>query len=185
MLLFLPDEAAQLVKNVRINSFSGLNHLGQSNLAKIITEHTSHHPVKDAGEQIMALETSRPWFDLGTPAGYLIGVCDWAQRRGPVKVAGRSWVAADAVIHKKASVRRGVVESRARLAADVQVERSIVLSEARIGRRCRVRDSIIGSRVELPAGTVVDRRLVTRARADVTPRERDSVVGGLVYSPLG
>ena len=142
-------------------------------------------PLLEAGEQIMALETSRPWFDLGTPAGYLVGVCDWAQRRGPVKVAGRSWIASDAVINKKASVRRGVVESKARLATDVQVERSIVLAEARIGRKCRVRDSIIGSRVELPPGTVVDRRLVTRARADVTPRERDSVVGGLVYSPLG
>jgi len=142
-------------------------------------------PLLEAGERIMAIETSRPWFDLGTPAGYLVGVCDWAQRRGPVKVAGRSWIAADATIDKKASVRRGVVESRAGLAANVQVERSVVLSEAHIGEGCRVRDSIIGSRVELPPGTVVERRLVTRARADVTPRERDSVVGGLVYSPLG
>ena len=142
-------------------------------------------PMLEAGERIEVVESSRPWFDLGTPAGYLVGACDWAQRRGPAKVAGRSWIAADAEVDASASVRRAVIEAGARLGSDVQVERSVVLSEARIRERCKVRDSIIGFRAELPPGTVVERRLVTKARADVIPRAGDSVVGGLVYSPLG
>jgi NDP-sugar pyrophosphorylase family protein len=142
-------------------------------------------PLLEKGEKIMAIETSRPWFDLGTPAGYLVGACEWAQRRGRMKVAGRSWISPRAELDEQASIRRSCVEAGVRLAAGSQLDRSIVLFEAQIGEDCQVRDSIIGARVELPAGTIVERRLVTRARADVTTRERDSVVGGLVYSPLG
>jgi NDP-sugar pyrophosphorylase family protein len=142
-------------------------------------------PMLEAGEQISAIETSLPWFDLGTPAGYLAGTCDWVQRRGRVKIAGRSWVHPNATVGEKTSVRRSSIEDGAWLGSETQIERSVVLSEARIGERCGVRDSIIGVGVELPAGTAVEGRLVTRARADVMPREHDSVVGGLVYSPLG
>jgi mannose-1-phosphate guanylyltransferase len=142
-------------------------------------------PLLEAGETISAIETSRPWFDLGTPAGYLSGTCDWVQRRGRVKIAGRNWIDSGATIDEQASVRRSAIESGAILESGAQVDRSIVLSEARIGERCRVRNSIVGSGVELPTGTAVEGRLVTRVRADVAPREHDSVVGGLVYSPLG
>jgi NDP-sugar pyrophosphorylase family protein len=142
-------------------------------------------PMLEASELIHGVETSRPWFDLGTPAGYLVGVCRWAQRRGPARVASRSWLASDAIVDAEATVRRAVVEAGAKVEARAEIERSVVLSETVISKDCRVRDSIVGFGVRLPRTTVVDRRMVTVDRADVVPRQGDSVVGGLVYSPLG
>ncbi len=60
-----------------------------------------------------------------------------------------------------------------------------VLPGASIGADCRVTDAVIGFSVALPPGTVVENRLVTEARADTPPHEKASVVGGLVYGPLG
>lgn len=142
-------------------------------------------PLLESGGKVSVIETSRPWFDLGTPSGYLIGVTDRVQRRGPWKISGRSWIAPEASVDDRASVRRSAIESDSRIEAGAQLERAIVLPRAKVGERCTVRDAIIGPRVDLPSGTVVESRLVTRARADVSPGEGDSVVGGLVYSPLG
>jgi NDP-sugar pyrophosphorylase family protein len=143
-----------------------------------------YSPMLEASELIHAVETSRPWFDLGTPAGYLVGACKWAQRRGPAGVASRSWVAGEAAVDAKANLRRAVVETGAKVETRAEVERSVILSEAVISEDCRVRDSIVGFGARLPRATVVERRMVTVARADVVPRQGDSVVGGLVYSPL-
>jgi mannose-1-phosphate guanylyltransferase len=142
-------------------------------------------PMLEASEPIHAVETSRPWFDLGTPAGYLVGVCNWAQWRGPARVASRAWVASEAAVDVKATVRRAVVEPGAKVEAGAEIERSVILSDTVISEDCRVRDSIVGFGVRLSRATVVERRMVTVARADVVPRQGDSVVGGLVYSPLG
>jgi NDP-sugar pyrophosphorylase family protein len=143
-----------------------------------------YEPMLQRGEMISALETSESWFDLGTPARFLAGVCDWAQRRRLVRISSRGWVAADAVIEAGTALRRAVIETAAHVEKGARIEHSIVLSGARIGSGCRLRDSIIGAGVVLPSSTAVERRLVTRVRPDQLPRERDSVVGGLVYSPL-
>lgn len=143
-----------------------------------------YEPLLEKGARIQAVESSRPWFDLGTPASFLTGVRDWARRRGPVRLAGRSWTALDADIAETATLRRSVVEETTRIGDNAVVDRSVVLPKAEIGAECRIRESIVGPGVELPPGTGVERRLVTRLRPDLPPRERDSVVGGLVYSPL-
>src|SRR5262249_52798360 len=66
-----------------------------------------YEPMLEAGESIAALETSRAWFDLGTPARYLEAALAWALRALPER---GSWLAADAVVASDAKLRRGVVE---------------------------------------------------------------------------
>ena len=145
---------------------------------------TCYEPMIVEGESIEVVETRRPWFDLGTPASFLSGVCEWAQRRGPLRIPGANWVASDAVVARDASLRCAVVELNSSVAKGSRLERAIVLSDARVGPGCRLRDCIVGPGVELPSGTAVERRLVTLARSDQPPGERDSLVGGLVYSPI-
>ncbi|MDH3743897.1 MAG: NDP-sugar synthase [Acidobacteriota bacterium] len=143
-----------------------------------------YEPLLEAGGVIQSLETSRPWYDLGTPARYLEGVCDWIRRRGGGRVGGRTWVSPEAKVSEGASVRRAVIESGVVIETQAEVERAVVLPGARVGRGAVVRESILGFSVRLGAGTSVERRMVTVARADRPLGPLDSVVGGLVYSPL-
>ncbi len=143
-----------------------------------------YEPLLEAGGTVQSLETSRPWYDLGTPARYLEGVCDWIRRRGAGRVGGGTWVSPEAKVSDEASVRRAAVEAGATVEAETEVERAVVLPGARIGRGAMVRESVLGYSVRLGAGTSVERRMVTVARADRPLGPRDSVVGGLVYSPL-
>ena len=184
---FAPGEAHGEVEKRRV--FAGL-HIFRPQLIENLQPGPAdfigqlYRPLLERGETLTAIETTRPWFDLGTPASYRRGVCEWAQRRGVGKVGGRSWAAPDARIDDDARLRRAVVESGARVQAGAEVDASVVLSGAEVGAGCRLRRALIGPLVDLPEGTVVKNRMVTKARADSPPRSGDSVVGGLVYSRI-
>ncbi len=134
------------------------------------------------GGRIHALETKRPWFDLGTPRRYLEGVRDWIG--GRLRYLRRSWLAPGAEVAAGAKLRRVVIESGARVEAGAEVEGCLLLPGARVAPGCRVVDSILGFGAVLPAETRVERRLVTPVRANVASGSRDSVVGGLIYTRL-
>jgi NDP-sugar pyrophosphorylase family protein len=143
-----------------------------------------YEPLVAEGGLVEAMETGRPWHDLGTARRYLEGVRDWAARRPLAAVGSRNWVCEEAGVASQATLRRSVVEEGCRVAAGSQIVDSLLLPGARIGERCEVRGSILGFGVVLSPGTRVEARLVTPVRAGSSPRAEDSVVGGLVYSPL-
>ena len=142
-----------------------------------------YEPLLERGEKIHAYSSSVPWFDLGTPQRYLQGVRDWARRNGS-RLGRRSWISHEAQVDESATVRRSVIEPGAVIEAGAEIDRALVLPQTRVGAEARVRESILGFAVKLRSGTSVERRMITAARADQQPGERDSVVGGLVYSPL-
>lgn len=144
-----------------------------------------YEPLLERGGRLAALETSRRWYDVGTPESLLEAAIDWSRGGWPRRRLGRPWLAPGAEVHADARVRRSVVEDGARVEAGAEIEGSLLLPGARAGRGSRVIESIVGFDTVLGPAIAVERRLVTRAFATSTPRPQDSVMGGLVYSPLG
>ena len=123
-----------------------------------------YEPLLRQGGRLESLLTGRPWHDLGTPLRYL---------EAALEQAGRwPWR------------RRAVLVGAARIEAGGHAEDAILLDGAVVTAACDVRRSILGPGVELPAGSRVEARLVTPARAGVAAGPRDSVLGALVYTPL-
>ncbi len=143
-----------------------------------------YEPLVSRGGIVGAVETNRPWHDLGTPQRYLEGVRDWVGRRLLPGVGSQSWVSEGAHLATDVKIRRSVVERDCRIHPGSHLRDSLLLPGARVGERCHVAGSILGFGVVLPPGTSVEARLVTTVRASSSPRAEDSVVGGLVYSPL-
>ncbi|MDX1501316.1 MAG: NDP-sugar synthase [Thermoanaerobaculia bacterium] len=142
-------------------------------------------PLLRRGETLAAVESRRRWHDLGTPARYLAAARDVARHaRGGRRRRPGGWIAPGGHADPSARLRRSVVERGARVEADAEVEGSLILDGARVTPGCRVHDSIVGFEVELPPGTAVEQRLVTAERADVEHGPTDSVLGGLVYTPI-
>ena len=141
-------------------------------------------PMLESGRRIAAYESFSRWFESGTPELYLRSVRGWVGRRWLPRWLRGSWIAPGASAHGDARISRSVVENAATVEAGAVVERSLILPGARVPAGCTVRGSIIGFGVALAADTSVERRVVTLERAEVPPREGDSLVGGLVYSPL-
>lgn len=141
-----------------------------------------YQPLVEGGERVDAVESSDLWFDLGTPRRYLDGVTGRAGKSGWRR---RGWRSSEAEVDSEASVRSSVLEAGVKVGLGARIRRSLILSGASIGAGSKVTDSVIGFSVDLPPGTVVENRLVTEARADTPPHEKASVVGGLVYGPLG
>lgn len=143
-----------------------------------------YEPFVSRGGLVKAVETNRPWHDLGTPQRYLEGVRDWVGRRLLPGIGSQNWVSEGANLAEGVKLRRTVVERDCRINAGCYLEDSLLLPGARVSERCHVTGSILGFGVVLPPGTSVEARLVTTVRASSSPRPEDSVVGGLVYSPL-
>jgi mannose-1-phosphate guanylyltransferase len=141
-----------------------------------------YEPLLAAGGRLHAVETGRAWFDLGTPARYLAAAL--AAVGGPWGLP-RSFVAAGAQVARGARLVRSAVESEARLAAGARLERSILLPGAGVGAGSELVATIVGPGVDLPPGAALTARLATAARSDLPVPEGASVVGGVVYSPLG
>ena len=140
-----------------------------------------YEPLLAEGGRVDAVESNELWFDLGTPRRYLDGVLGWAGRGSWGR---RGWQSPEADISPDASVRYAVIEAGVSVRAGARIRRSVILSGSRVGAGSKVTDSVLGVAVDLPPGTVVDKRLVTPARADTPPSDDASVVGGLVYERL-
>jgi len=143
-----------------------------------------YQPLLESGAVIDSLETTRRWYDLGTPARLLEGVLDWKDGGWGSRLARQPWRAPSSQISRAARVRNSVVEHGVVIGEAASVEGSVLLTGARVGPGCTVRDSIVGYDTVLREGTDVEGRMVTPVIATVPPREIDSVVGGLVYSPI-
>lgn len=142
-----------------------------------------YEPLLAEGGRLAAVETACRWHDLGTPERYLRGARSWA-RQGRRVTGHRGWISPEARLGADVSVRQTVVERGCRLGEGAEISGSLLLEGARVGDRCRVVESVVGPGVALPAGTTVEGRMVTRVKSDSVPAASDSVVGGLVYSPL-
>lgn len=140
-----------------------------------------YQPLLDDGKILQAVECSGRWHDLGTPRRYLRGVLDWARGPWPVR---RSWRSSEASVEESARIRASVLEAGSRVAEGCELERTVVLPGATLAEGCRVSDGIVGFGVALRAGTAVEGRMMSLATSTATPRDGDSVVGGIVYSPL-
>jgi NDP-sugar pyrophosphorylase family protein len=140
-----------------------------------------YEPLLAEGARVEALESHEFWFDLGTSRRYLEGVLGWAARG---RWGRRGWISPEADVSPDSSVRSSVLEAGVTVARGARIRRSLVLSGTSIGAGCRVTDSVLGAAVSLPSGTVVEKRVVTEARADTPPSAAASTVGRLVYEPL-
>jgi mannose-1-phosphate guanylyltransferase len=141
-------------------------------------------PLLAEGGYIASLATARRWHDLGTPRRFLEASLDWARAGWPRRLWQRSWVSPEAALAPGAQVRGSAVEGAARVERRARVERSVLLPGARVGEGSFLREVILGAGAAVPAGSWVERRLVT-ARRDGAAREPGaSVVGGEVYTPL-
>jgi mannose-1-phosphate guanylyltransferase len=128
--------------------------------------------------------TARPWHDLGTPRRFLDASLEWARAGWPERLWRRSWVSQEAAIATGAKLREAAVEAGARVGEGAHVERSVLLPGSRVGEGSTLREVILGPGASVPPGSWVERRIVTRRREGAAPGLDDSVVGGVVYSPL-
>lgn len=141
-------------------------------------------PMLEDGRTIQTVETRTRWFESGTPELYLRSVRGFTRGRWRPRLLQRSWIGAGAAVSDEAKVSKAVVEADVVVEKGASVSRSLLLPGARVTEGCVVRDAIIGFGVALPPDTSVVRHMVTPERANVSPRATDSIVGGLVYSPL-
>jgi mannose-1-phosphate guanylyltransferase len=128
--------------------------------------------------------TSRPWHDLGTPRRFLEASLEWARADWPERLWRRSWVSPEAGVAPGVKLREVTVESGARVGEEAEVERSVLLPGSRVGEGSTLREVILGYGASVPPGSWVERRIVTRRRDGAAPGLDDSVVGGVVYTPL-
>ena len=141
-------------------------------------------PMLEAGETIRTVGTRRLWHDLGTPGRYLAGVLAWARGRVPDSVWRGRWVAETARVAESATLRRAVVESAA-VADGCLIENALVMDGAEVGAGSRLRRTIVGPGVVLPPETRIEGRMVLLAPVGYQPAAEESILGSLVYTPLG
>lgn len=120
-----------------------------------------YEPLLADGETIAAVETSRPWYDLGTPARYLEGALAWGLAGRPARGAR---IVAGAEVAPTARLRRAVVEEGARVCREARVVESLVLPGAVIGRGARLTRVIVGPGASVADGEAVSACLLTGGR---------------------
>lgn len=141
-------------------------------------------PMLEEGRIVRTHETRYRWYEGGTPELYLRSVRGWVGNRWLPRWLRGSWIAPEAKVDPEAKIARSVIESGVVVESGARVERSLLLPGARVSRDCLIESSIVGFDVTLPPATRVSRRLITPERAGIAARPIDSIVGGLVYSPL-
>jgi NDP-sugar pyrophosphorylase family protein len=125
-----------------------------------------YEPLLAEGAVIGAVETARPWHDLGTPRRYLEGALARALEGLPPRAR---WLAPGAQVGRGARVRRAMVESDVSLGAGARVERALVLAGALVGAGAVVRDAVLGPGVVVEEGARVEGTLLTRDPAGGAP----------------
>jgi len=100
-----------------------------------------YEPLLAAGETIAAVETSRPWFDLGTPGRYLEATLAWGLSGRP---ANGARLAHGVEPGAGARLRRVVVEAGARIADGARLAECVVLPGAVVGAGARLERVVVG-----------------------------------------
>ena len=148
-----------------------------------------YEPMLREGARFAALKSATPWHDLGTPARYLDAVVEWTRprllRRFRARFLRRGFRAETAKIDPDARLRAALVEQDAVVGAGARLEESLVFPAASIGRRCELLRAIVGPGVALPDGAAIENRLVTLQQTRQSLGAGDSVVGDLVFTPIG
>lgn len=119
-----------------------------------------YEPMLVAGEPIAAVATSRPWFDLGTPARYLAAALAWGLAGRPDRSA---LVLAEAEVDATARLRSSIVERGARVGAGARLVRTLVLPGARVGAGARLTGTIVGPDVDISPEAELHDVMVTRS----------------------
>ncbi len=169
--------------------------MGAHVLAPRLLEHIEEKPGDVVGDlyipllrekgRIQGVVTARKWHDLGTPERYLAASLDWARGRKLPGWRSSGITSPLAEIDEAAVVHRAVIEAGAVVRGEARIEKSVLLSGAIVPAGCSIRGSIIGPGIELPVAASIEHRLVTRVRTGHQPGDRDSIMGDLVYTPLG
>lgn len=142
-------------------------------------------PLLGEGARIRAVVSGRRWHDLGTPRRYLEGALDWGRGPWPGRLWRRRWISREAQVDGRSRLAHCVVEAGARVEGDTRLERVLLLPGCRVGRGSMIKGAILGFGAEVPAGSWVERRLITRRGAGFQPGEGVSLVGGMIYTPMG
>lgn len=139
-----------------------------------------YEPLLEEGRRIRAVETARPWFDLGTPARYLEAALARGLERFPARGVRRL---PGAEVGPGARLSRVVIERGARVGAGARLRDALVLPGAWVGERAELIGSILGPgallapgerlartlRVVGPAGQPIDRRFDAAADRAAAP----------------
>ena len=143
-----------------------------------------YQPLLADGSVFRAVTTGRAWHDLGTPERYLHGVLDWSRGRPPLRWLRRNWVSSSARVGRRVRLLGACVEAGAVVEHGARLRRVVALPGSRIGARARLTDAIVGPNVTIPAGSSVERRMVTSLADGRRDQGGDSVLGQLVFSPI-
>lgn len=144
-----------------------------------------YQPLLAEGGTIRGVVTQRAWHDLGTPGRYLAAALDLAGRSWEGRLRRGLHVGDGAKVAEDAVLRRSVIEDGATVESGARVEQSLVLPGAKVGRDAVLRRVVVGPDVVLSAGTRVDDRMLTRRHPKHVLRSGESMIGELVYTPLG
>jgi mannose-1-phosphate guanylyltransferase len=125
-----------------------------------------YEPMLAAGERIAVVETSRAWFDLGTPARYLEAALAFS---GAGRTPG-GWRSPRASVAADARIRRSLVEAGAEIGAGARLDGCLVLDGARVGAGCRLARAIVAPGASVADGTIDAGRLWPRSGAPIDLR---------------
>ncbi len=137
------------------------------------------------GRPLLGVGTRRPVFELPTPVRYLDAVREWSRTGRLLGLGRRRFVSVEAQLEKHVRILRSVVEAGAVLERGSRIEDSLVLGGSTVGAGSRIEHSIVAPGVLLSPRTRLSGRLVTPLKSGRAPGANDSVVGDLVYTPLG
>jgi mannose-1-phosphate guanylyltransferase len=118
-----------------------------------------YEPLLAEGATIAAVESARPWHDLGTPARYLEGALAFALEGSAPR---QSRIDRTAAVAPSARVRSSMVEPGAAIGGGARLERCLVLPGAGVGEASRLERTIVGPGVSLPAATHAADTMFTR-----------------------
>jgi len=148
-------------------------------------------PLLEEGVGIGAAIDDGPWFDIGTPARYLLASMSLlrAMTSGQVASPRRclmqplQQVLLDQSATIEGQVMRTAIGENVIVGRGCQVVDSAVWPDARIGDGALVESSIIADGVAIPAGGEVRNALVCRRSAQIPGGEYETV-GDLVFVPV-
>lgn len=142
-----------------------------------------YQPLLEEGAKIMTVVMAGLWHDLGTPGRYLKAHLDWARGRLPRTFWKGAVVSKLARLAGVTKLSRSVIDE-ADIGAGASIVGSHIMDGARVGKGCRIENSLVGPGVVLADASNVENRMITRLDKKHELGPGESVMGGLIYTPL-